>query len=754
MKPRTEHRSALSWWTFLLVITTLAMLAGLIVWNQYQHAKDNMLQVAQDRTAVLRTALLNALEDGRYDEVQPLFDEWGKRQPQTVQLKLTSHNGFVHGAYQRPRPTKHTLVLEQQMEYGYRGSATLLHVLDTSNVSAQLVRTTSIVSAALLIVVLFGAHLVSSNRKQFLRARELAQMSSALDRRNHQLGAEHALLQSVIDSIPDLIYFKSTDGVYEGANRAFCTFHGLEQDSLPGKTDSDLFKPEVAEAHSTRDEQVIDSRKALRQELRAINSRNVEFLMEGHYTPYFDNERKLLGMIATERDITQIHEYQENLRAMAYRDPLTGLANRRYLVDRMQKDLSEATRHGHKLAVCALDLDGFKPINDRYGHAVGDRVIIAFAARLQTMLREEDTIARWGGDEFTLLLGNLQSAANCVQLMERMIELINTPFILDEFKIQLTASVGITVFPDDHQDADTLLRHADQAMYQSKQLGKNTYTFFDTEQDRSLHQQASQLARFIDGLRQQELRVNYQPQINMLDGSLHGFEALVRWNHPERGLLPPGDFLPLIEGHPASVELDWWVIENVLEQLRAWKEQNLHPKIGVNLSPMTLQMSDFVSHLQTVLRRYPEAAGHLQMEILESSAMLDIGQISDTIEQCRSMGIDFALDDFGTGYSSLTYLRRLPAQTLKIDRSFVGDMLSDENDMKIVEGILRLAEAFDRVVIAEGVESIEHGSELVRLGCRYAQGYIVARPMGPEAITEWLAQYQSPEEWRLPTDAA
>lgn len=747
MNKEKEGASTLSWWVFFAVVAVLLLISALIVWNQYRHSHEIMRHTAQDRLAVLKATVGTALEEGSYDTIQPLFDEWGTHHPHALQLSLTARNGFSYGNYQRASPSKHVLRLEETISYGYRGSAFLSYTLDISYLRAQLNRTIAAVAAALFIVILFSAHLVRANRSRAKEARQLAQMGRELDRRNTQLGAEHALLQAVIDSLPDLIYFKSTHGAYDGANRAFCDFHGIDHTRVVGRNDSELFDQPQADERNQRDLEIIAKREAQRGDTRARSVNNETVLLDASHTPYFDNAGKLLGMIGIERDVTRLREYQDNLETMAYRDPLTGLPNRRYLIDRMQKDMAGAIRHGRKLAVIALDLDGFKPINDRYGHEMGDKVIIAFASRLQTLLREDDTVARWGGDEFSVLFNDIDGSSKSTQLVDRMIEMISAPFRVGDIKIQLTASIGITIYPDDNQDADTLLRHADQAMYQSKQSGKNTFTFFNPEQDRIIHSQAKRLVRFTRGIEMNELRVHYQPQINMLDGSLHGVEALARWQHPEEGLLPPSEFLPLLENHPVGIQLDWWVVERVLKQLNEWQGRTAVPMVSVNLAAMTLQQSDFVERLQSLLEWYPVGVHSLQMEILETSALQDIDQVTDTIERCRRIGVSFALDDFGTGYSSLTYLRRLPAQVLKIDRSFIRDMLHDKDDLKIVEGILRLAEAFDRIVLAEGVESIEHGVQLLKLGCTYAQGFGVAKPMPAEQFAEWAGRYRLPIEW-------
>jgi len=748
LKVFSNKISARSWPLFAAVMMLVATLAVTIVGITYEHKGQSMYRTANDQLAMLTAAVVTALEDGSYDEIPVLFDEWGRYLQNTVRLELTTGKGFELARFERPGPSQHLLTLERSLSYGYRGQAKLKHTVDVSSLQQQLEQTVAAVFAAYLIVLLFGAYLVNSVRQRERETAKLAELSNELNNRNNELSAEHALLQAVINSIPDPVYFKSPDGSYKGANRAFCEFHGVAQKTLTGKKDSDLFDDSASHQRANRDSNIIENRATEQaQEQHEDTEGNIK-VIDSLRTPYYDEQQKLLGMIGIQRDITRLREYQDNLKSMAYHDPLTGLPNRRYLVDRMHSDMAAARRNGSQLAVCAIDLDGFKPINDSYGHDTGDKVIIAFANRLQGLLREEDTVARWGGDEFTVLLKDAGSPNKRLQLIERIMEALSSPFKMEDISVQLSASIGITLYPDDDHDADTLLRHADQAMYQSKQNGKSTYTFFDPEQNRAVHAQATLSSRLAEGIDNNELCVYYDPQINMLNGHVHGFEALVRWQHPQQGLLSPGQFLPMVENHPLGIDLDWWVLEQAAQQVSAWK-QTASPIsfVGVNIAAMTLQQSDFVARLETLLSRYPLAKGRLRLEILETSALADIGQVTETINRCSKADVSFAIDDFGTGYSSLTYLRRLPAQMLKIDRSFVADMLEDENDRKIVEGILRMGEAFDRQVLAEGVESIAHGVALLRLGCIYGQGFGIARPMPAEEALTWAESYRLPSEW-------
>jgi diguanylate cyclase (GGDEF)-like protein len=434
---------------------------------------------------------------------------------------------------------------------------------------------------------------------------------------------------------------------------------------------------------------------------------------------------------------------------MAHYDALTQLPNRILLADRMRQAMAQAERGKQILAICYLDLDGFKPVNDQHGHDAGDRLLVEISRRLQDALRATDTVARLGGDEFALLVGGIQNLGECERTLDRILYNIALPFQLQSgAEVMVSGSLGLTLYPDDNADSDGLLRHADQAMYQAKQQGRNRYHVFDSERDRQVHARSAALQRLAQALQDQEFVLFYQPKVDMRRGQVFGAEALIRWQHPERGLLPPSEFLPVIEESELSVDLGQWVIDQALQQLQIWARQGISLSLSINISAQHLQRQDFMQHLKQSLANYPDVSpNRLELEVLETSALADLTHVSAVIVECQLMGMAFALDDFGTGYASLSYLRRLPAKVLKIDQVFVRDMLDDKEDMAIVEGVVALAKTFNRTVIAEGVESAEQGILLMHLGCHLAQGYGIARPMSIEKFILWLTQYQPSHAW-------
>jgi diguanylate cyclase (GGDEF)-like protein/PAS domain S-box-containing protein len=462
-----------------------------------------------------------------------------------------------------------------------------------------------------------------------------------------------------------------------------------------------------------------------------------------------DAQGEISHFVSLFSDITTLKEHEQQLERIAHFDALTSLPNRVLLADRLNQAMHNVQRRDQLLAVVYLDLDGFKAINDNFGHDAGDQLLRAVSTRMKLTLREGDTLARIGGDEFVAVLVDLPKPTACTPLLSRLLAAASEPLQLDRQTLQVSASLGVTFFPQaDSIDAEQLQRQADQAMYQAKLSGKNRYHLFDAEQDRSLRSHHASLEHIRLALTRNELVLHYQPKVNMRTGQVVGAEALIRWQHPEQGLLAPAHFLPAIENHALAVEVGEWVIHTALAQMQAWQAQGLHLPVSVNVGARQLQQRDFVARLKAILAEHPQVdPAHLELEVLETSALEDIPGVSLVMESCRELGVLFALDDFGTGYSSLTYLKRLPVAILKIDRSFVHDMLDDADDLAILKGVIGLAQAFKREVIAEGVETVAHGTALLALGCELAQGYGVACPMPAAKLPAWVQGWQPDVAW-------
>ena len=460
-----------------------------------------------------------------------------------------------------------------------------------------------------------------------------------------------------------------------------------------------------------------------------------------------DDTGKVRNYVALFSDITMVKEHQSQLEHIAHYDVLTNLPNRVLLADRLSQALLNSQRNN--VAVAFIDIDGFKEINDTHGHNMGDDLLVALSVRMQHALREGDTLARVGGDEFLVILVDLKNPEDCKPVLERLLLAASEPVLIDGLSIRVSASIGLSSsVPNGSTDGDQLIRQADQAMYQAKQSGKNCYHVFDLEKDSAINIQRESIEHIKAALDNREFVLYYQPKVNMTTGEVIGVEALIRWQHPEHGLIPPIEFLPIIEDHTINIELGEWVIDTALSQIEAWKAVGLDIPISVNVSALQLQQTNFVSRLEELLAAHTTVEPHfLELEILETSAIGDIVQVSTVMDRCLNLGVRFALDDFGTGYSSLTYLRRLPANLIKIDQVFVRDMLIDPDDLAIVEGVVGLAKAFGREVIAEGVETIEHGKALLQIGCELAQGFGIARAMRASDIPEWIVSWKPDTMW-------
>jgi diguanylate cyclase (GGDEF)-like protein/PAS domain S-box-containing protein len=557
------------------------------------------------------------------------------------------------------------------------------------------------------------------------------------------------LAASVFSCAREGISITDPDGTILDVNEAFTHITGFSRDEVLGKNprtlnsgqqDSGFYEAMYADLQ-TKDHwfgELWNRRKSgeLYAEMLTISAVR-------------DTLGRLTHYVALFFDITTIKEHQAQLEHIAHFDALTNLPNRVLLADRLQQAMVQSQRRNHLLAVAYLDLDGFKQVNDTHGHDVGDQLLIAVAGAIKQALREADTLARIGGDEFVAVLDDLDSAEDCDSTLKRMLAAAARPVRLGELTLQVSASLGVTFFPQgDAVDADQLMRQADQAMYQAKLAGKNRYHLFDAARDRSVRGLNEHIETMAHALVYNEFVLFYQPKVNLRTGVVIGMEALIRWQHPDQGLLNPGQFLPLIEDHALSVALGDWVIETAVAQVATWVALGLNLEVSVNVGARQLQADDFVDKLRGCLVRHPSVSPRLlTMEVLETSALEDLGRTSKVIDACARIGVDFALDDFGTGYSSLTYLKHLPVTLIKIDQSFVSGLLNDTEDLAILEGVVGLAHAFKRQVIAEGMETPAHGRRLLALGCELAQGYGIARPMPAADVPNWLAGWRPDPSW-------
>lgn len=462
-----------------------------------------------------------------------------------------------------------------------------------------------------------------------------------------------------------------------------------------------------------------------------------------------DEQGRPLHYVGLFSDITQQKEYQDRLERIAHYDPLTNLPNRLLLDDRLQQAMAQARRQGGLLAVVYLDLDGFKTINDTYGHATGDCLLVTLAARFEQALREGDTVARLGGDEFVALLLDLDSPQVSTAILNRLRLEASRPVRVGDRLLQVSASLGATFYPQREDiDAEQLLRQADQAMYQAKLAGKNRYQIFDAEGDRRLRHHHTDLGQLRRALEQDQVTLYYQPKVNMRSGAVVGATALVGWNHPQHGWLWLEDG-PLLEGDPLAVELSYWTIATALRQLQSWQVAGLSLDISVQIAPDCLRQEDFVSRLRALLAAHTALApGKLHLKLLESSILDNLAHVAPVMQACQALGLRFDLEAFGRGYASLAYLKQLPATQLELDASLTPNIADDPASLTVLDGVLRLAQAFQCEPVAVGVETIACGRILLQLGCELALGAAIAHPMPAAELAIWAPAWQPDPSWR------
>ena len=507
-----------------------------------------------------------------------------------------------------------------------------------------------------------------------------------------------------------------------------------------------------------------DKAKTLRKVQTYLNSKGIEpfeanFRLRakdgswrwilGRGKAQFNKDGKAIRFVGFNTDISAQKEYQDKLDHTAKHDSLTHLPNRFLLSELLIHSMHSAKRKNQQLALLFIDLDGFKNINDTFGHDAGDAVLTTIASRMNEIVRESDIVSRLGGDEFVIVASELHNN-EVIPLLQRLLSELSSTIIYNGNSMHISVSIGVSFYPQVTDiGTEALLRQADQAMYQAKLSGKNQYQFFNLEASQELKEQHLEISRLREAITKSELVLYYQPKVNMKTNQIIGFEALLRWKHPEKGLLYPDDFLPLVEHESCfMIELGHWVFETACSQLEAWHIKGLEFTLSVNVSSHEVKQEKFAFYLKKLFARYPNInLSKLELEILETSAFDNVDLTYKILSECQNLGVSIAIDDFGTGYASLHYLKMLPINTLKIDKSFILDLLSSSKNLSIVEASIGLAHAFNSNVVAEGVESEEHGKILLQLGCQMAQGYIISKDMPASDVENWVKSWKGFSSW-------
>lgn len=457
------------------------------------------------------------------------------------------------------------------------------------------------------------------------------------------------------------------------------------------------------------------------------------------------NAQLVIATIEAHKLAEQVQTAKTELDHLAHHDVLTGLPNRILMNDRLAQALALARRSGKQLAVLFMDLDRFKHINDSLGHTVGDQLLQSVSQRLLGCVRHSDTISRQGGDEFVTLLPDIDHPEDAALSAQKMLMTIALPHLIDQHDLHIGASIGISIYPEDGLDAETLIKHADTAMFHAKDNGRNSYAFFEQEMTaRAIARQTIEASLRL-ALERQEFVLHYQPKINLLSGMIVGIEALVRWQHPQRGLLEPAEFVPIAEDCGLILPIGRWVLREACLQARAWQDAGLPLiTIAVNTSALEFRAGDFLEYLRATLDESRLEPRYLELELTESILMRDAASADSVLHALADLGVKLAVDDFGTGYSSLSYLRQFPINTLKIDRSFVNQITRNPDDAAIVSAVIGMGKSLRQLVIAEGVETAEQVAFLLAQHCDEGQGYFFGRPVGAAALAILLQASVAP----------
>lgn len=464
----------------------------------------------------------------------------------------------------------------------------------------------------------------------------------------------------------------------------------------------------------------------------------------------YDENREPLKLIGTTQDITDSTQLQEEhlkqaklLEYQAYHDSLTSLPNRTLFKDRLQQAIVTSKRHNQKFALLFIDLDQFKKINDSLGHHVGDEVLIETAKRFQTILREEDTLCRLGGDEFTVILKNIKDEKDIAKVAQKLINSMKKPLLTKHHTLHISSSIGISIYPDDAATQNDLIKFADTAMYKAKEEGRNNFQFYASEMTKQAYEKVVLENSLRVAINEKQFEVYFQPQYDAQKDTIAGMEALVRWIHPHVGIIPPSDFIPLAEENGLIIDIDKIVMQQAMKQFSKWYKQSLNPGVlALNLSMRQLNENSFITDLLTTMEKYNFKASWLELEVTEGQVMSNPKQSIKKLSRLSGLGIEIAIDDFGTGYSSLSYLKKLPLHKLKIDQSFIRDIPKDEDDMAITKAIIALGKSLNLKLIAEGVETTEQKDFVTENGCDFIQGYYYSKPLPKEAMTKLLDKEQ------------
>ncbi|MGB8954001.1 MAG: EAL domain-containing protein [Tumebacillaceae bacterium] len=552
-----------------------------------------------------------------------------------------------------------------------------------------------------------------------------------------QLEEKEQQYMSLFDHNQDAVYTVDTKGCFRSSNPACRLVTGYDVDDLQNVKMSELVVPEYYETTLECFQKTLHG-DPQHYEIAIYAKSGERIELDVKTVPIIVNG-EVIGIYGLAKDITAKKAKEDQMRRMAFFDILTDLPNRMMFEEQLQKEIEQARVEGQKLAVMFMDLDRFKMINDTFGHGIGDRLLQAVAERLNSCVQRDHAFARISGDEFTLILPNIAEAEDAIHVAQHILDTLERPFMLEGNELFITTSIGISLYPCDGLDIESLVKNADTAMYRAKEQGRNNYQLYRTAMNEHIIHRVTMETDLRKALERGEFELYYQPQVNVRSRNLIGLEALVRWNHPTRGLVLPSEFIPLAEETGLIVPLGEWVLQTACQQVKHWQSNGFpNMRAAVNLSARQFQRDDLVGTVERVLKETGLDPKCLDLEITESVTMHNVDRAIITLNELKNLGIHISLDDFGTGYSSLSYLKHFPIHMLKIDRSFVRDITTDPDDAAIATSIIAMAHSLKLNVIAEGVETEDHLEYLLQQGCTEMQGYLFSPPLPVAKVEEWL----------------
>ena len=555
-------------------------------------------------------------------------------------------------------------------------------------------------------------------------------LSQAFDDAEHQA-------RELLDSVPDPAWLRDRNGVFVAVNAAYLRFCGKSRAEVIGKKVYDVWPARMAAIFSARDEQILASGEAIQAEGSHPTAGGTMRHYEYELTPLHDKSGGISGVAGFARDVTERQEAADRILFLLGHDTLTTLPNRLALQSTMAHAVAEGRSRITLIALLLLDLDHFKGLNDTLGPGVGDRILFEVAGRLKESVQEKDTVSRQSGDEFAILINDCGNVSMVALIAERLLASIRRPLLLDGHDIALSACIGISIYPEDGDDVEALLKNADTALHAAKAVGRDSYRFFEAEMNSVIGERLRLEHDLRQALARRELFLDYQPQYDAGDGRMLGVEALLRWRHPQQGLISPASFIPIAEETGLIVSIGEWVLDEACRQNAAWLAAGCGPLVvAVNLSALQITQAGLSATVSAALRRHALPPALLELEITESVLMRDTDRALEVLSDLRRIGIKVSIDDFGTGYSSLNYLKRLPLDKLKIDRSFIRDLPRDANDVAITQAIIAISSKLGLAVIAEGVETREQFEFLRNNGCNQIQGFYFSRPRPPQEIID------------------